>query len=135
MECGERIREAEQARGLLVLLLLVLAILKEFTVLVDLDLVQLGVGDRLGPEGGGVVDPVVVLGEQRDVEQRRILLHDGELDLARLEALGEDLHRVDAGQEDPPEFAVLCRLETDIPSFNLQKKREHVLGKEQQTYH
>ena len=60
---------------------------------------------------------------QRHVEQRRVLLDDGELNLSRPVALREDLHGVNSGQQDPPKLALLGRLEADVTTFNLFLKK------------
>ena len=48
------------------------------------------------------------------------LLDDRELDLLGVVPLGEDLHGVDAGQQDAPELALLRRLETHVATVDLE---------------
>ena len=66
-----------------------------------------------------LVSPPRVVCDERDVEQRGVLLYDGELDLPGLEPLREDLDGVDPREEDAPELALFRRLEANVAALDL----------------
>ena len=102
----ERIGDAKEPAGVLVGAVILLGVLALLGVLQLLREVDAG--------------PPRVVRVEGDVEEGGVLLDDGELDLAGLESLREDLHGVDPGEEDAPELALLRRLETDVAAFHLE---------------